>query len=765
MYRNITDRKKKAWALTKNIISSKWNTSLFSTSTPYPNLLAPLELGHTTLRNRVLMGSMHTGLEEASGLFTTAKLDEMAVFYAERAKGMVGLIVTGGISPNNAGKGYFGAAKMSTGAEAERHKVVTNAVHEHGGKIAMQILHTGRYAYHFNPVSASAIKSPIGWYKPKALSSTEVENTIDDFVRCSELAKSAGYDGVEIMGSEGYFINQFIVSRTNKRTDKWGGSYENRIRLPIEVVKRVRQAVGKDFIIIYRLSMLDLVEGGSSWPEVVELAHKIEAAGASIINTGIGWHEARVPTIATMVPRGAFTWVTEKLKKEVSIPLCTTNRINMPAVAESVLASGAADMISMARPFLADPHFVKKAMENRSDEINTCIGCNQACLDHIFVSKRASCLVNPIAAHETTLKLALVAASKVQRIAVVGAGPAGLAFSTAAAKRGHLVTLFDKESEIGGQFNMAKLVPGKEEFYETLRYFKKQLELNKVSVQLGKSVQESDLKEFDSVVVATGVLPRNVRIPRREGDSGRVNVVSYVDVLKGGAHVGNRVAVIGAGGIGFDVSDFLTHPHTAHEGVRDATVMTSVDSVAVNDFLTEWGIDHEVSAAGGLVPKGSSKTALLQVPRKVYLLQRKEGKLGGGLGKTTGWIHRTTMKKREVEELSGCSYIEINDEGLVIERKKKQQTLPVDTVVICAGQESLKSLYSALTTKENSTKKQKLFLIGGAQEAGELDAKRAIDQGTRLAAVVEDANTGDVFEAPIGLIPKTMKFFTELMRK
>lgn len=478
-------------------------------------MLEPLDLGHVVLKNRVLMGSMHTGLEEAGGLFNH-NLEEMAAFYRERARGQVGLMVTGGISPNDAGRTLLMAAKMSTSSESKHHQVITSAVHKEGGRIAMQILHSGRYGYHFNSVSASAIKSPISWFKPKALSSKEVLGTIDDFVKCAELAKAAGYDGVEIMGSEGYLINQFLVSKTNKRTDEWGGSYDNRMRLATDIVRRVRQAVGKDFIIIYRLSMLDLVDDGSSWPEVVELAKRIEAAGASIINTGIGWHEARIPTIGTMVPRGAFTWVTKKLRGEVGIPLCTTNRINAPDTAEDILASGAADMISMARPFLADPDFVKKTMEGRADEINTCIGCNQACLDHVFASKRASCLVNPRACHETGLNALPVAKTMKRRIAVVGAGPAGLACATTAAERGHEVTLFEKEPEIGGQFNMAKLVPGKEEFYETLRYYGKMLQLHGVKVQLKTEATAEALQGFDSVVLATGVLPRDVKVRSRQ---------------------------------------------------------------------------------------------------------------------------------------------------------------------------------------------------------------------------------------------------------
>lgn len=618
----------------------------------------------------------------------------------------------------------------------------------------MQILHTGRYGYHYSSVSASPLKSPIGWATPKELSHQDVLATIDDFVKCAELAKSAGYDGVEIMGSEGYLINQFIASKTNKRTDQWGGSYENRIRFPTEIVRRVRKAVGNDFIIIYRLSMLDLVDEGSSFQEIVELAQKIEACGASIINTGIGWHEARVPTIATMVPRGAFAWVTKKLKGQVKIPLCTTNRINSPAVAESILSDGSADMVSMARPLLADPYFVVKAQEGREEEINTCIACNQACLDHVFSMKRASCLVNPRACYETTLKIEPVAAGKKIKVAVIGAGPSGLACSTTAAQRGHEVTLFEKEPVIGGQFNMAKLVPGKEEFFETIRYFTKQIEITGVKLKLNTAATAADLKEFDAVVVCTGVTPRHISIPRK-GD--RVNMVSYVDVLKHGAKVGQRVAVVGAGGIGFDVSDFLTHPHDAsHPTGPVQAPAEKVDPVAVSQFLASWGVDTQLRT-GGLLSKDEFKTAAATLPkptRKVYLLQRKEGKLGSGLGKTTGWIHRTTLKHRQVEELDGCKYVEINDSGLVIERKGKQTTLEVDTVVICAGQEPLRELLEPAKALG-----KKVFIVGGAYEAGELDAKRAIDQGTRLAAAIENTKSGEVLDAPVSLVHKIAKTF------
>jgi len=625
---------------------------------------------------------------------------------------------------------------MNTKSESDHHKIITDAVHKEGGRIALQILHTGRYAYHNQGVSASAIRAPINPRSPKALSGSEVRQTIDDFAKCAVLAKEAGYDGVEIMGSEGYLINQFIVKATNKRTDEWGGSYENRIRLPQEIIKSVRKAVGKDFIIIYRLSMLDLVQDGSSWQEVVELAKRIEAAGASIINTGIGWHEARIPTIATMVPRGGFTWVTKKLKGEVGIPLCTTNRINSPDVAESILQDDSADMVSMARPFLADPYFVKKAEEGRANEINTCIGCNQACLDHVFVGKRASCLVNPLACYEDDLKILPVDPTKKQKIAVIGAGPAGLAFATTAAQRGHIVTLFEKDQQIGGQFNMAKIIPGKREFYETLRYFDVQLKLNGVNVKLGTEANESLLKEFDSVVVATGVLPRHVKIPNT---SKKVTCVSYLDVLKHKVPVGNRVAVIGAGGIGFDIADYITHPHSDNSKHGEGILPTYVDKEDVASFLSEWNIDPKIDT-GGLASKGKPQ----EPERKVYLLQRKKSKLGAGLGKTTGWVHRLTLKKRKVEELAGCKYIEINDNGLVIEIDGKQKTLEVDTVITCAGQEPLRDLFEPVKKSGKN-----VFLIGGAYEAGELDAKRAIDMGTRLAAVIENAKTGDIYQQPV----------------
>ncbi|ATW49573.1 oxidoreductase [Streptomyces xantholiticus] len=671
---------------------------------PYPHLLSPLDLGFTTLPNRVLMGSMHVGLEEAERGF-----ERMAAFYAERARGGVGLIVTGGIAPNDRGRPYEGGAKLTTDEEAAQHRVVTDAVHAEGGRIAMQILHFGRYAYHQDLVAPSAIQAPISPFVPHALTDAEVEETIEDFVRAARLAKSAGYDGVEIMGSEGYFINEFIASATNRRTDRWGGSYENRTRLPLEIVRRTREAVGEDFILIYRLSMLDLVPGGSSLEEVVTLAKAIEAAGATIINTGIGWHEARIPTIATSVPRGAYTWVTRKLMGAVSVPLVTSNRINTPEVAEQVLAEGRADMVSMARPFLADPEFVAKARAGRSDAINTCIGCNQACLDHTFSLKITSCLVNPRACHETELVLAPTRLKK--RIAVVGAGPAGLACAVSAAERGHDVTLFDAAGEIGGQLNIAKRIPGKEEFDETLRYFRTQLRERGVQVRLGVHVTADDLSEadFDEVVVATGVMPRTPEIDGIDHPS----VVSYLDVLRDGAPVGERVAVIGAGGIGFDVAEFLT------DGGEGA-------SQDPRTYFRQWGVDMDYAAPGGL-----AKPVRPAPPRAVHLLQRKTSKVGAGLGKTTGWIHRTELKHRGVTMTAGATYDRIDDEGLHLTVDGTASVLAVDTVVLCTGQEPQRSLYEELTEAGRT-----VHLIGGADVAAELDAKRAIDQGTRLAATL-----------------------------
>ena len=671
----------------------------------YPHLLAPLDLGFTTLKNRTLMGSMHTGLEEKPGGF-----ERMAAYFAERARGGVGLMVTGGIGPNEEGGVYSGAAKLSTLEEAEKHKIVTRAVHEAGGKICMQILHAGRYAYSPKSVAPSAIQAPINPFKPRELDEEGIEKQIADFVNCAALAQQAGYDGVEVMGSEGYFINQFLVAHTNHRTDRWGGSYENRMRLPVEIVRRVREAVGPNFIIIYRLSMLDLVEGGSTWDEIVLLAKAIEQAGATLINTGIGWHEARIPTIATKVPRAAFTKVTAKLKGEVNIPLITTNRINTPEVAEQVLAEGDADMVSMARPFLADPDFVNKAAEGRADEINTCIGCNQACLDHTFGGKLTSCLVNPRACHETELNY--IPTTTVKKIAVVGAGPAGLAASSVAAERGHSVTLFDSAGEIGGQFNVAKRVPGKEEFYETLRYFKRKLETTGVEVRLNTRVSVDDLVKggFDEIILATGIAPRTPEIPGIE----HAKVIGYLDAILERKPVGQKVAVIGAGGIGFDVSEFITHQGKA----------TSLDR---DEFWKEWGIDTALEARGGVAGVQAQPHP---AARQVFLLQRKKSKVGDGLGKTTGWIHRTGLKNKNVQMLNSVEYVRIDDAGLHIRiAGGEQQVLPVDTVIVCAGQDPLRELQQGL---ENAG--QRVHLVGGADVAAELDAKRAINQGSRLAA-------------------------------
>jgi len=671
----------------------------------YPHLLKPLDLGFTTLKNRVLMGSMHVGLEEAPQGY-----ERMAAFYAERAKGDVGLIVTGGISPNDAGLTFAHASKLDSIAEADKHKVITQAVHEAGGKIAMQILHTGRYSYQPEIVAPSAFQAPINPIKPKALTSAEVQQTIDDFANCAKLAQYAGYDGVEIMGSEGYLINEFIAARTNHRDDEWGGSYENRIRFPIEIVKRTRALVGENFIIIYRLSMLDLVEGGSTLEEVIQLAKEIEKAGATIINTGIGWHEARIPTIATKVPRAAFTWVTEKLKGEVSVPLITSNRINTPEMAEHVLASGHADMVSMARPMLADPEFVLKASEGRSDEINTCIGCNQACLDHIFSMKIATCLVNPRACYET--ELIFKETHAVKNIAVIGAGPAGLSFAVYAASRGHKVKVFDASNQIGGQFNIAKTIPGKEEFYETLRYFKRQIELQpNIELVLNHTATYEELSQanYDDIVVATGVTPRQLQF---EGID-HPKVLSYIQVLKERVPVGKRVAIIGAGGIGFDTAEYLTH-----EG----------DSGSLNPekFYAEWGIDTTYQHVGGLKAAELEKSE-----REIYLLQRKTASVGAGLGKTTGWIHRTGLKHRDVKMIAGASYDKVDDQGLHITVDGQSRVLEVDNVVICAGQESYTAMFDQLKADGKN-----VHLIGGAKEAGELDAKRAIRQGAELAAVL-----------------------------
>jgi 2,4-dienoyl-CoA reductase (NADPH2) len=652
------------------------------------------------------MGSMHTGLEEAPDGF-----ERMAAYYAERARGGVGLLVSGGIAPNEIGCVAPGAAKMTTAEEVIKHKMVTEAVHREDGKIAMQILHAGRYAFHENLVSASAMKAPINVFKPRALSEKEIEAHISDYVNCACLAQQAGYDGVEIMGSEGYLINQFIVSKTNNRTDGWGGSFENRIRFPVEIVRQTREKIGSDFIIIYRLSMLDLVKKGSSWAEVVHLAEKIEQAGTTLINTGIGWHEARVPTIATSVPRAAFTWVTARLKGLVSVPLVTSNRINTPEVGEEVLARGDADMISMARPFLADPDFVKKAASNRADEINTCIGCNQACLDHVFLGRIASCLVNPRACHETELQYPPVQNKK--KIAVIGSGPAGLSFSTTAAARGHDVTMFEQSDTIGGQLNLANQIPGKEEFNETIRYYKKQLELWGVHMHLKLKATAGQLLQgkFDEVVLAAGVLPRK---PDIEGIDHPV-VLNYVDVLLHKREVGQRTAIVGAGGIGFDVAQFITHPAGSLSLDREA-------------FLHEWGVDRNYRMPGGLMHKLPQLTTS---GRQVYLLQRKTGKMGASLGKTTGWIHRHTLKQRNVTMINAVTYNKIDDDGLHITLKGKPQIIEVDTIVICAGQESNRELKEGLESAGMT-----VHLIGGAERAVELDAKRAIDQGARLAAAI-----------------------------
>ncbi|MFM5440089.1 FAD-dependent oxidoreductase [Aeromonas enteropelogenes] len=676
----------------------------------YPTLLTPLDLGFTQLRNRILMGSMHTGLEEEKGGF-----DKLAAFYGERARGGVGLIVTGGIAPNLRGRLVPHGSQLSFPWQVAKHKKVTRAVHQEGGKIALQILHAGRYAYHPFSLAPSALKAPISPFKPRAMSERQIRGTIRDFAATAALARAAGYDGVEVMGSEGYLINQFICERTNKRTDGWGGSSENRMRFPVEIVRAIRERVGPDFIIIFRLSMLDLVEQGSTLEEVIALGQALEQVGVTLINTGIGWHEARVPTIATSVPRGAFSWVTAELKKHLKVPLITTNRINTPEVAERILAQGDADMVSMARPFLADPEFVIKAAEDRADEINTCIACNQACLDHIFKQKRASCLVNPRACFETELTFGRVPQPK--KLAVVGAGPAGLAFACYAAERGHQVSLFDQASEIGGQFNFAKQIPGKEEFHETLRYFAKRLEKCGVELYLGQRQSAESLLGggFDEVILATGIRPRTPNIPGIE----HPKVLSYLDVLRDHKPVGEKVAVIGAGGIGFDVAEYLVEKRVAQSSHGDGDLRR-------DHWLKEWGIDKQLAERGGLT------TPEVDAPeRQIWLLQRKESKVGDGLGKTTGWIHRTVLKNRKVQMLSGVQYLRIDDEGLHIQVGDKQQCLPVDQVIICAGQEPLKELQVGLQAAGKP-----VHIIGGADVAAELDAKRAIRQGAELAAVI-----------------------------
>jgi 2,4-dienoyl-CoA reductase (NADPH2) len=670
----------------------------------YPHLLAPLDLGFTTLKNRVLMGSMHTGLEE------TKDWNRVAEFYAERARGGVSLMVTGGMAPNSEGGVFPGAAGLFNDDDIANHKIVTDRVHEAGGKIAMQILHAGRYAYGPECVSASAIKSPISPFVPKELDEAGIEKQIADFVTATVRAREAGYDGVEIMGSEGYFLNQFLVTHVNKRTDRWGGSYENRMRLPVEVVRRCREAVGADFIIIYRLSMIDLIPNGATHDEVVQLAQAIETAGATIFNTGIGWHEARIPTIATSVPRRAFAWVTKKLMGKVGIPIITSNRINTPEVGEDVLAEGCADMVSMARPFLADANFINKAAEGRAAQIAPCIACNQACLDHTFGGKISTCLVNPRACYETDLIVAPAVTPK--SIAIVGAGPAGLSTALTAAERGHTVTLFDRDDQIGGQLNVAKQIPGKEEFWGLVDWYKVMVQDAGITLRLGQEATAQDLADFDEVVIATGVSPRDPGIPGQD----HASVLSYLDVLKHKKPVGKRVAVIGAGGIGFDVAEFLVH-----EG----------ESLTENlpEWLKEWGVGDPESTPGGLAPEGALPHP---AAREVTLMQRKAKALGKGLGKTTGWIHRAALRMKDVRMIGGVNYEKIDDQGLHIsygEARETPEVIAVDNIVLCAGQLPNRTLADALQEQGTSC-----HVIGGADVAAELDAKRAIDQGTRLAA-------------------------------
>lgn len=667
----------------------------------YPSLFAPLDLGFTTLKNRVLMGSMHTGLEEYPD-----GAERLAAFYAERARHGVALIVSGGIAPALSGVGMEGGAMLNDASQLPHHRVITDAVHDEGGKIALQILHTGRYSYQPHLVAPSAIQAPINRFTPHELTHDEVLQLIEDFAHCAQLAREAGYDGVEVMGSEGYLINEFITLRTNQRTDQWGGDYANRMRFAVEVVRAVRQRAGNDFIIIFRLSMLDLVENGGTFDETVQLAKAIEAAGATIINTGIGWHEARIPTIATPVPRGAFSWVTRKLKGHVTVPLVTTNRINDPGVADDILARGDADMVSMARPFLADAELLSKAQSGRADEINTCIGCNQACLDQIFVGKVTSCLVNPRACHET--KMPIVAATHLKNLAVVGAGPAGLAFAINAASRGHQVTLFDANAEIGGQFNIAKQIPGKEEFYETLRYYRRMIDVTGVTLKLNHFVTADDLLSFDEVILASGIEPRTPLIVGID----HPKVLTYLDVLRDKTPVGQRVAIIGSGGIGFDTAMYLSQPGEP-------------TSQNIAEFCVEWGIDTSLQQAGGLRPEGPQ---LSRSPRQIVMLQRKASKPGQGLGKTTGWIHRATLLSRGVKMIPAVSYQKIDDDGLHVLINGEPQLLNVDHVVICAGQEPRRGLVDPLHAAGKT-----VHLIGGCDVALELDARRAIAQGTRLA--------------------------------
>jgi 2,4-dienoyl-CoA reductase (NADPH2) len=673
--------------------------------TAYPHLLAPLDLGFTTLKNRVLMGSMHTGLEE------TRDWNRVAEFYATRARGGVALMVTGGMAPNAEGGVFPGAAGLFSDDDIANHKIVIDRVHDAGGKIAMQILHAGRYAYSQDCVSASAVKSPISPFLPKELDADGIEKQISDIVTAAVRARQAGYDGVEVMGSEGYFLNQFLVTHVNKRTDEWGGSYENRMRLPIEVVTRVREAVGADFILIYRLSMIDLIPNGSTWAEVVQLAKAIEAAGATILNTGIGWHEARIPTIATSVPRAAFSWVTKKLMGEVGIPVITSNRINTPQVAEDVLSDGCADMVSMARPFLADPDFVAKAAAGQAAQITPCIACNQACLDHTFSGKMSTCLVNPRACYET--ELVLSPASAVKTVAVVGAGPAGLSTALALSERGHKVSIFEKAKQIGGQLNMAKQVPGKEEFWGLVEYYEAMVAEAGIKLRLGEVADVDALAGFDEVVIATGVLPRDPAIPGQDGS----NVLSYIDVLRGKAPVGKRVAVIGAGGIGFDVAEFLV------------TDDSSIDDLQA--WLTEWGVADPQDVRGGVAAAGPQPEPPV---REVTMLQRKAQKLGKNLGKTTGWIHRAALQMKNVKMIGGVNYERIDADGLHVsygEARENPTLIAVDTIVLCAGQVPERSLADALIAAGRTC-----HVIGGADVASELDAKRAIDQGTRLAATL-----------------------------